>query len=1275
MLMVVSLCISAVPAIVGVALSGDASAAAQTNYVRVGMMEDIINWNPLTIDRTKDYIACYLIHSVLLQYDQDRESVMNDLATGYYQIVHPAGNMSTIINITSNAYFRNKMNPTDTSHPLTAVDVKYTFDLIKSNPGGSWDYFLDNFTGVYVTGTYQIKIDTDFPKASLIDDLVWIPILPKYLWETVNPPLVLRGKDPAWLVGSGPFYYDDSAQGSWYKFTKAPNYHASVDFPLDHPEGDRVIDIDGLLYTVYTEPVALTMAMNDGVEDCIELRGEPNLFLNTLGVDPAVNIIKQVITEKAITDIAINAIPMEFRKPNYATGNPLLLDPIVRKAIGMTLNKDYIVNTILFGLPRRADSVLDPSVWHKDIQNELPYSPAWARENLTANGYADLDSDGYLEATAAAYPVQMGWADSGAKLSFRLEAPDIDPSYEAIGLAWVSWARDAGIQFNYATRSETVMINSAWYKADYDLWVWYWEWWGPEPLKNLSPWLTAEIHAGGWNCQMPMGPWWVWDPVSKTGYSAYDENFTVAMKTLDRDERKVIVDKLQQWIYDSWSEFPPVYPAGLYAYTDERFVGWGDWTQHIGRAFTSDLLWTWFDLVPAGGNQMPEFQTPLQDTYQVIINEEATFVVEVWDPEADPLTVNWTFGDSGTAQNTSSGSASAVRFVQKHTYTALAPAGIEMRVTAWDGTSGNTATSRATVYVVSYPDTVPSLVTAISHDPPFEAYVDEVVTWSVGAMDSESGGPTGFGLQFTWVWDDGTTTVSRHQPITNDTMVTDTQTHSWFIAGYYYVELFVWDGSSEPDHNVSMGVVEYFVKENQPPEEPVISSITTNEDVWTECVASSSDLDGDALRFTWDWGDGTYNVTNEASPSPDATVESKPMHQWASVGDYTVTVWVDDLTGEAGHNVSASITAHVLATGAPVPPSSLSLMISPSPALVGVTVTFNASAVDMNADGLTFMIDFGDGNMSVATTAGGVTTRQYVSPAFTHAYEAADAYTVRLYVDDGTVGHNVTISQTLTVSENVPPTISLPSTLTARYNRTFTVVLTATDADGDALSVWLDWGDSTAMTAAVPGTTANSYVATHVYEVGGSMTLTVYADDGTELEGHNVSATRTVTISENLKPTIVSVAKWPAGPYEPGATVAFIIVVKDYEGDNVNITVNFGDGSAPFVDCFRPTANTNTERNITHVYAEGRSTPYTVTVTVDDGMMQFHSVKTWSSQTTTVTVTPPPSEGGGIGAAVLVGIAILVIVVLAVIAMLMKRKKGAGEGGAEGGMKGMTPPQ
>jgi hypothetical protein len=402
------------------------------------------------------------------------------------------------------------------------------------------------------------------------------------------------------------------------------------------------------------------------------------------------------------------------------------------------------------------------------------------------------------------------------------------------------------------------------------------------------------------------------------------------------------------------------------------------------------------------------------------------------------------------------------------------------------------------------------------------------------------------------------------------------------------------------------------------------------------------------------------------------------MHQWAAAGDYTVTVWVDDLTGEPGHNVSASITAHVVPAGEPTPPSSLSLVISPSPALVGVTVTFNASAVDTNADGLTFTIDYGDGNMSVATTAGGVTTRQYVSPAFTHAYEAADVYTVTLYVDDGTAGHNVTISPTLTVSEpteNVPPAISLPSTLTARYNRTFTVTLTATDSDGDALSVWLDWGDLTAMTAAVPGTTANSYVATHVYEVGGSMTLMVYADDGTELEGHNVSATRTVTISENLKPTIVSVANWPAGPYEPGATVAFIIVVKDYEGDNVNITVNFGDGSAPFVDSFRPTANTNTERNITHVYAEGRSTPYTVTLTVDDGMMQFHSVKTWSSQTTTVTVAPPPSEDGGIGAAVLVGIAILVIVVLAVIAMLMKRKKGAGEGGAEGGMKGMTPPQ
>jgi hypothetical protein len=237
--------LSALPVLPEEVTVTDTAEAAGPYYVKVGFIQDFSFWNPLNLKMVSDYVACFLMHSVLFQYDENWEGPVNDLATGYYQVINPSGNMTTYINITSNAYFRNSVDPLDTSHPLTAADVAFTINLILDTPGGTWDNYLKNITGANATGLHQVAIDTSFPKATLIDDLVWIPILPQYVWDgTPNP---LGQKKPEFLVGSGLMYYNSSSKGSWYRFTKAPNYHGSTDYPLGDPRGDRVVGVDGVL--------------------------------------------------------------------------------------------------------------------------------------------------------------------------------------------------------------------------------------------------------------------------------------------------------------------------------------------------------------------------------------------------------------------------------------------------------------------------------------------------------------------------------------------------------------------------------------------------------------------------------------------------------------------------------------------------------------------------------------------------------------------------------------------------------------------------------------------------------------------------------------------------------------------------------------------------------------------------------------------------------------------------------------------------------------------
>ena len=807
----------------------DASEAAYVSatdegYVDVGMMGTVEYWNPLNPVMPEDYIAAYLMYSCLFTYDEDWGGPVYDLATWYHQVVHANASMTTYINITTNAYFRSLANPDfpidGTAHPLTARDVAYTFDLIKANPGCTfYPYLADlSFTALEAmpgSGVWDVvSVWCPYAKATLIDDLSMIPIVPMHLWgpEGQNYEAnALGSMDPDEQVGSGPFVFEDWERDSWYVFMTAPNYHGAMDYGAV-----RTVKVPGVLYKVISDPTSMCIEVNKGTIDCAVLTGCLSAFNDVLGVDTSVNVYKAAVAENGITDIAINALPDAFDEgAGYLNRHPALQDPFVRKAIAMTLNKDYIVNSMMAGLPVMADSVLAPGFWQADIENEIAYDPLAARAMLEANGWSDLDGDDWLEATASAYGVQKGLFPVGTELSYiRCQAIDTDDNYGKIAEAWPAWAKDAGIQLIGTVESESTMVNKAWYAADYDIWIWHWGW-GPEPIEGaLTVWLTSEIEKGGDNCQMPMGPWWAHEgnyttcpyisqemideydlsnPDTWDGrFSAYDQNLTDAKEIFDPLARKAVLDKLQQWIYDSYTEMPPWYDLGLYGYTDSNFVNWGDWEAHSGLTVASGLPWIWFQLEPIGDNQLPVFVTPPLATYEAIVDEPITFTIGVSDPDGDPIGLNWSFGDGVHDGNYLVGDTTVERIVSfTHVYTEPA-SDLTLTIALNDHPQhSDEVIATATVDVLPVPDD-PPIVLNLSYDPT-SAIVGQEVSWSILAVDPEQG-PDEYGLLFHWDWDDGTYSQSYYENVTNGVPVIDSQIHAWDEPGIYYVTINVIDG-------------------------------------------------------------------------------------------------------------------------------------------------------------------------------------------------------------------------------------------------------------------------------------------------------------------------------------------------------------------------------------------------------------------------------------------------------------------------------------------------
>ncbi len=1221
-LMVAVLSLSALPSIVS---DGDAvpsvSAAADLN-VEVGWMSEIVNWNPMYIAMVEDWVATFLMYSALWQYDEDWANPVPDLALSYNYTYHPDGTMTMWVNLTHDAYFRNIDTGTDdTSMPLTAYDVTYTFWVACSKQSTAWEYYMKDYIPS-VVDDYTVRLDIPFIKATAIDDITGIPIVPDgfYNWSGIA---LQDAMYPDECLGSGPFTFDGYVEASWYRFRAAPNYHGAADFP-----DERTLTIDTITYSLASEASGLAADMNSGALDVAVMSGEPDIYLNTLAPDGTNKMVREAVQELGICDIAINAVPLEFRvdsksaAADYCDGNLHLLDPAVREALVMTLNKAYIEWAIMKNLSTMADSVIPPGDWHHDV-DDLAFDTTGARQVLLDAGYVD-DGGDFLVAGPTSYFMQNGFDQAPYSKNPRLEglrcqAPNTDPSYTLIATSWLGFAADAGIGFDpeyTGEAQESYMINSAWYKCLYDIWVWHWGW-GPEPLSDLSVWQTYEIDNGGDNCQMPMGEWYVHGDMDTDGdgttdvpqnyttspyvdasmitefdmaedgfrgFSSFDQNFSEAMHTPDVNDRRDIVYSLQDMVYDSYCETPPYYDLGLYAYSEARYQGWGDWSEHSGRTVISGMPWVWFDLIPAG-NMIPSIDVGLQSSYDLDIDELGTFSITVSDVEGDQLWVNYTFGDgSDPVEFMPTPTTDPIDVSTSHSYSATGTYTVTVTVT--DGYTGHTVTDTASV-VVSLPATAKPVIGALSYDPITDCYVGEETTWTFTVTDTDSAD-----IRATVAWGDGTYFVDDLSA-TPGTAIPVEALHTYLAAATYTVTIYASDGTN--NESVSRT---YTVIANSPPTAPVVSDISGLEGNSMPISATTSDVDPDTLIITWEWDDGTFDVTGpfDTSSDPGAVVTSSVTHTWDTAGSYDFTVWVDD---QEGHNVSTTATATISPIITPVAPSVTSMVQTPNPGTVDELVTLTIGAYDSNGDALDFYVEFGDGEAATDSTAAATGEQTVV---MTHTYTAAGDYTMTVHINDGTF--NVSADCTVRIVApivNSAPTAPVVSDVSAFEGESRPISATTSDVDPDTLIITWEWDDGTFDvtgpfdTSSDPGAVVTSSV-THTWDTAGSYDFTVWVDDQ---EGHNVSTTATATISpvdDPVEPSVTSMVQTP-NPGTVDELVTLTIGAYDSNGDALDFYVEFGDGEA----ATDSTAAATGEQTVVMTHTYTAAGDYTMTVYINDG--------------------------------------------------------------------------
>lgn len=1026
---------------------GSAEAADVDRVFTIGVGElTADSLNPNTATMVSEYLLIYYSYSYLWGYDEDA-NIIGDLATNWS--VSPDG-LIWDFDLVENAYFCDPDNPYDTSHKVTSSDVKFTFEAIQASSSSRLHFYfpgiiesIDDSDPAHVT----IVLSEYF--AAIQDSWTGCPILPEYIWsgESFNnfanlPP-----------VGSGPLYY---ATNGLPDVGGAELKRNPIWFQTEN-KGWKLHTDTWLIKEVLSADAAL-IDLNTGELDCY-LRLTPELYLEAIGSTQYPNTIGFSQAAGFVYEYNLNQMTDDLRAQlggafNGGSNNQLLLDPVVKTAMAMAVDKNAFVNDpmIVAGLGSYADSLVPPNnPQHYWIPDPITFDLTAARQLLYDAGW-EYDQYGN-PATGDTCPLaKMGGTDV---LSFKFYTLDTSVTWENAANKLADWAREIGVELNLQIKTVSEM-NSIWYSANYDVWLWDWV---MGVLGDASG--IMEVYT-----TMSIG-------VSSDVYTAdeyFNNLYNLSLSTVDPYARQEILNEMQEWAY--WN-----LGCQCIAYSNDNYgvstVNWapeslGDWNTKYLLLPDINCQWNSMQMYPHD-NHAPQFSsyTGSGAPVELQVGDSGLFMASANDDDGTtPLEYRWFWGDGQSTAWSSSGTAyhSYVASGKYETWVAVREAGPS---NGFDDSFQTSAQVTVLVYGSNLPPTGVSFTYA-----PLNPDAGTYVTFTATATD-----PEGDPLYYFWDFGDGNSGSGQ------------TTEYQFGVDGTFGVTLSVTDmkyGQGTRPVQAGQAVP---VSANYAP--TIAVGDFPNKWVGDSNVYDVAGSDPeDALRYTWFWGDGDVSVTTVPTASHTYDVRST----------YTLKVWADDLTGIPGHNVSDTGSVHVYKATNDAPSIS-SFKVSDKTAFTWQSLVFTCEASDADGDAMTFTVAFGDGTPNFVGTVG-INSGQEMTVLAQHAYTGGGSKTATLLVSDGIATVSTTTSFSVTL--NYQPVLDPLAPISAEAGEVVYVEVFADDADSDPLIYTFEWGDGSVNVTTSP-------YARHTYLRSMSTEYTVSVDDGKD---HIVYASESVEISD-----------------------------------------------------------------------------------------------------------------------------------------------------------------
>jgi len=255
--------------------------------------------------------------------------------------------------------------------PLTARDVIFTIGLLKDADLKS--PLRGNWTGVLIEelGEYEFNIILNEPYIPFIENLTF-GILPRHIWNelpTEQIPFSQRNTDP---IGSGPFRIKQIARNSAgfiqsYVLERFTQYHEDV-------------MLQSIQIRFYSNEDAL-------------LTGLQNREITSTAYIPLASL--QIIENNPHYKIITEPLPRVFAIFINQNRSVPLRDSAARRALGAAVNRDTLIDTVLFGYGVPTNDPIPPH--HFEIQSTSSDISIDEAEAILIAGNWRKNSDGRWE--------------------------------------------------------------------------------------------------------------------------------------------------------------------------------------------------------------------------------------------------------------------------------------------------------------------------------------------------------------------------------------------------------------------------------------------------------------------------------------------------------------------------------------------------------------------------------------------------------------------------------------------------------------------------------------------------------------------------------------------------------------------------------------------------------------------------------------------------------------------------------------------------------------